>query len=675
MLEPNTVLQSRYLIVRKLAQGGMGAVYQATDQRFGSTVALKQMLVSGEQLRKAFEREARLLNNLRHRALPVVSDYFSEGDGVFLIMQFIPGEDLMSRLEENNGPFVYNQVMAWADQLLDALDYLHTHEPPIIHRDIKPQNLKLTPRGEIILLDFGLAKGSTGQTAAGGASDSLLGYTPTYAPLEQIQGAGTDARSDLYSLSATLYHLVTGAAPSDALTRTSALVSGLPDPLRPANQLNKEIPVAVAEVLTQAMALNRDHRPESATEMRNALKHAAQRPMASGSDTAVNQSATTKGSKSLRAAESATVVSSSKAGVASAQVTAEKKRPSPARWIAFVVVFIAAAVAAFFLIQRSVNKPASDEAIKPPANINSANTNTASSEPAPAPATPTVFGLPLKSFAFDVVTLDAKGAAANRAKKEAQFFSEDLGAGVMLDMVKIPGGTFLMGSPDSEKERFGEEGPQHNVEVQPFYMGKFEITQAQWQAVAALPKIERDLNPNPSNFEGVTRPVQKISFADAKEFCARLAKKTGRAYRLPSEAEWEYACRAGTTTPYGLGENINAEVANYDGREPYAGGPRGEYRKQTTIAGSFGVANAFGIFDMHGNMWEWVLDPWHNDYKGAPRDGSVWEDGGERGLGIVRGGSWNRNANNCRSAYRLKISPSDSHDVIGFRIIVPAPAK
>jgi len=672
MMEPNSVLQSRYLIVRKLAQGGMGAVYQATDQRFGSTVALKQMLVSGEHLRKAFEREARLLNGLRHRALPVVSDYFSEGDGVFLIMQFIPGEDLMARLEENNGPFAYSQVMTWADQLLDALDYLHTHEPPVIHRDIKPQNLKLTPRGEVILLDFGLAKGSTGLTAAGGSSDSLLGYTPTYAPLEQIQGSGTDPRSDLYSLAATLYHLVTGTAPADALTRTSALVSGLPDPLRPANQLNPEVPAAVADVMMQAMTLNRDHRPTSATEMRNALKHAGQRPAASGSSTAVSQSAAAKGSKSGQAVDEATVIRSPQSGAAKgagAQAIAESKPASPMRWIALVIVLIALGAVAFFIF-RPASTPTNEGANKP-----AANSNSTASEPAPAPATPTAFGLPLKAFSFDVVTLDAKGVIANRAKKDAQFFSEDLGAGVTLEMVKVPGGTFLMGSPESEKERFGEEGPQHNVEVPAFYMGKFEVTQAQWEAVVRLPKIDRELNSSPSNFEGVNRPVQKISFNDAKEFCARLAKKTGRAYRLPSEAEWEYACRAGTTTPYGMGENINADLANYDGREPYAGGPRGAYRKETTVAGSLGAANAFGIFDMHGNMWEWVLDPWHADYKGAPRDGSVWEDGGERGLGIVRGGAWNRNANNCRSAYRLKISPSDSHDVIGFRILVPAPAK
>jgi serine/threonine protein kinase len=198
MLEPNTILQNRYLIVSLLGQGGMGAVYMATDQRFGSTVALKQTLVNGDSLRKAFEREARLLNGLRHAALPVVIDYFTEGEEVFLVMQYIAGDDLNARLEKSGGPFRYEEVLLWADQLLDALDFLHTHQPPIIHRDIKPQNLKVTPRGEIILLDFGLAKGSA-ELALSTSSASIFGYTPTYAPFEQIQGAGTDARSDIYS--------------------------------------------------------------------------------------------------------------------------------------------------------------------------------------------------------------------------------------------------------------------------------------------------------------------------------------------------------------------------------------------------------------------------------------------------------------------------------------------
>src|SRR5688572_27854029 len=165
----------------------MGAVYLATDQRFGSSVALKETLVAGEPLRRAFEREARLLNTLQHAALPHVIDYFFEGEGQFLVMQFIPGEDLGHMLRRSGGPFSIDDVLKWADQLLDLLDYLHTHEPAIVHRDIKPENLKLTQRGNVILLDFGLAKGlAEGAPGTTQATGSILGYTPHYASLEQI---------------------------------------------------------------------------------------------------------------------------------------------------------------------------------------------------------------------------------------------------------------------------------------------------------------------------------------------------------------------------------------------------------------------------------------------------------------------------------------------------------
>src|SRR3989442_9424822 len=260
MLSPGTILQNRYRIVRQLGQGGMGAVYEAVDQRLDTTVALKETLFADERLRKQFEREARLLARLHHQALPRVSDHFNEGEGQFLVMQYIAGEDLAAMLAQSTGPFPEDEVLRWADQLCDALDYLHTQDPQIIHRDIKPQNLKLTARGQIVLLDFGLAKGSAGPMTVVTTSASIFGYTPNYAPLEQVQGLGTDARSDLYSLGATLYHLLTNVKPPDALSRAGALVNGQPDPLMLANSVTPEVTAPVSAALARGMSQKRDDR-------------------------------------------------------------------------------------------------------------------------------------------------------------------------------------------------------------------------------------------------------------------------------------------------------------------------------------------------------------------------------------------------------------------------------
>jgi len=285
MIAPNTLLQNRYLVLKQIGQGGMGAVYIATDQRFGSTVALKETFFNDPGLRKAFEREARLLNHLRHPALPRVSDHFLEDEGQFLVMEYIAGDDLSEKLKDRGGAFPLSEVLNWADQLLDALDYLHTQEPSVIHRDIKPQNLKLTARNAIVLLDFGLAKGTAAAQTKVTATGSVFGYSRNYAPLEQIQGAGTDPRSDLYSLAATLYHLMTGVTTSDALTRATAVLNGQPDPLLPANQVQAQVTPAVAEVLSRAMAQNAGHRPQSAAAMREAMREAARQGHSVARDT------------------------------------------------------------------------------------------------------------------------------------------------------------------------------------------------------------------------------------------------------------------------------------------------------------------------------------------------------------------------------------------------------
>jgi formylglycine-generating enzyme required for sulfatase activity len=246
-------------------------------------------------------------------------------------------------------------------------------------------------------------------------------------------------------------------------------------------------------------------------------------------------------------------------------------------------------------------------------------------------------------------------------------FQENLGNGVLLEMIAIPGGTFLMGSPENEAERLDREGPQHQVTVKPFYMGKFTVTQAQWARVAVLPKIKQDLKPQPSRFSGENRPVENVSWLDAQEFCARISKATGKKYSLPSEAQWEYACRAGTTTPFYFGNIITTDLVNYDGNYAYGDAPKGKYRKQTTDVGSFS-ANAFGLYDMHGNVWEWCLDDWVGNYNNAPTDGNVVTS--QSGYKLLRGGSWYYNPSYCRSAYRYYHFPDGRDNRSGFRLVV-----
>ena len=285
MIEPGKILQQRYLIRKQIGQGGMGAVYVATDERFNSTVAIKETLLMDDHYRRAIEREARLLNSLKHAALPRVTDHFLEDNGQFLVMEYIPGDDLYCILERESKPFPVDKVMEWADQLLDALDFLHNQENPVIHRDIKPQNLKLNARGQIILLDFGLAKGNPTDADHQTAAKSIFGYSRNYASLEQIQGTGTDPRSDLYSLAATLYHLATCVPPADALTRAMTVLGQNADPLLPANAVDAAVPAGFAGVLHNAMDLNAAMRPASAAEMRTMLResekyaHLAETPL------------------------------------------------------------------------------------------------------------------------------------------------------------------------------------------------------------------------------------------------------------------------------------------------------------------------------------------------------------------------------------------------------------
>ena len=253
---------------------------------------------------------------------------------------------------------------------------------------------------------------------------------------------------------------------------------------------------------------------------------------------------------------------------------------------------------------------------------------------------------------------------------QVQGYRERLADGVELTMVQIPAGSFLMGSPQGEEGRSNDEGPQHRVELAEFLMGQTPITQAQWRVVAGWQKLQRDLNPDPSRFKGPNRPVEWVTWEDAIEFCNRLSQRQGRLYTLPSEAQWEYACRAGNSTPFHFGATLTTELANYDRNYTYGEGKKGVYREQTTDVASF-PANAWGLHDMHGNVWEWCLDQWHASYNGAPQDGSAWvdQDVNNDNKRLLRGGSWDSLPGNCRSAFRLLPRPVLVDDLVGLRVV------
>jgi formylglycine-generating enzyme required for sulfatase activity len=277
----------------------------------------------------------------------------------------------------------------------------------------------------------------------------------------------------------------------------------------------------------------------------------------------------------------------------------------------------------------------------------------------PEPSEPEPPSSNLAEFSFEVVTVNDRGEINQRTEETAQQLVEEIGNGVNLEMVEIPSGSFLMGSPETEEERDDNEGPQHRVEVPGFLMGKYQVTQAQYEAI---------MGENPSRFSGANNPVERVNWYKAKEFCKRLSEKTGREYRLPSEAEWEYACRAGTTTPFYFGETITTDLANYDGDYTYGNGPEGVDREKTTPVGSF-PPNAFGLYDMHGNVWEWCEDVWHENYEGAPNDGRPWLTGGNHNRRVLRGGSWTYNPRFCRCANRYWLNPDFDFNYYGFRVV------
>jgi serine/threonine protein kinase len=664
MISPNTILQNRYRIVRELGHGGMGTVYEAVDQRVNCIVALKETTAGNDgEAKRAFEREASLLANLRHSSLPKVMDYFTEDEGDFLVMEFIPGYDLAELLESRESPFPQSQVLRWALELLRVLEYLHKQEPPILHRDIKPSNLKLTKSGEVFLLDFGLAKGALGQMPTLAASRSVRGYTPIYASLEQIHGHGTDPRSDLYSLGATLYHLLSGVPPVDAPTRFHVAEDGDPDPLPAIHKVNQQASPNVATVIHQAMALRRKDRPVSAAEMSRALRNAAEEDERNAAE-----------DEYRRAEERRRLRAEQAGGPAPATKGSEKKpRPQPEE---------PKSEEPHAKTGSTAPQPRTPDPRSPqlPATIVAPTEPPPKPHEPPAPAKPAISTMvapppepvrsasdtnrafesytpdptPSRSYtgvivAVAVVALLVIGGlvawlmsgtnentnATNVANSQTTISTSNSGGRpsnappAPEGMVYVPGGTFTMGRDNGADEA---ERPEHQVTVKPFFIDLFEMTSAFTMG----------------------KPMTGMNWYDADGYCR------ARKMRLPTEEEWEFAARGTDGRIYPWGNSWQENFAN-------AGGERSEMADATEFLKG---ASPFGVYNMVGNVWEWTASDFRA-YPGGRLPASV-PSGGD--LKVIRGGSYESSKAYATTTYRTgwPARGAKTYDQTGFRCVKDA---
>jgi formylglycine-generating enzyme required for sulfatase activity len=254
--------------------------------------------------------------------------------------------------------------------------------------------------------------------------------------------------------------------------------------------------------------------------------------------------------------------------------------------------------------------------------------------------------------------VDAHGQVVEQRAGRARRWSEPLAGGHPLELIEVPGGSLRMGT--LRGQGYADEQPQHFVQVAGFWMGKFPVTEGQWQAVMGRHR---------GRFSAADGPVDTISWDDALKFCERLSQKTGQRYGLPSEAQWEYACRAGSQMAFSFGPVLTSDLANYNGEFAFQNGPRGVYRHKTAPAGEF-LPNAFGLLEMHGTLWEWCADAWHDDYSGAPADGSAWQGGPRTEFRAARGGCWHDIPEVCRSAARLRVKASEGDEFMGLRVVM-----
>ena len=605
-LEQQQHINNQYYLKEFLGAGGFGAVYLADEvvkDRVIRQLAVK-LILDNDNTSQLNELIAATTFDHPHvlRCFASGACELLNAKLLYLLME-LAQTSLETRLKSDK--LSESEVKQLISEVASALVYLH--EQKITHRDLKPGNI-LRVGAKWKLSDFGIVR-KIQQGSVTSTKDVIgtVGYAPPEAFDNQISTFW-----DIWSLGVIIVEALTGELPFKAdtpLKLIKQVTDGKPD-------LSKVTP-AFKELVEACLQKDRKNRPTA-------------------------QQVLDWFSPTLQTSSSSAGVSSpplNKGGLGGVQPVSQQVLD----WVSPTLQTSSS--------QLKTQTPPSQPKTQTPSHPKG---GLGGDKPA------------LKTFSFEIVTVDKYGKINNRRPGKAEYFTLNLPKGVTMDLVSIPGGKFLMGAPASEEESEDSERPQHWVTVPPFFLGKYQVTQAQWEAV---------MGNNPSRFEGPNRPVEGVYWNDCVKFCKELSQLTQKNVRLPSEAEWEYACRAETTTPFYFGETITPDLANYNGNKPYGFGPKGKYREETTDVGSF-PPNAFGLYDMHGNVWERCQDIWHDNYNNAPENGSAWSawsDGFDRFHSIFRGGSCSKLNYKCRSSYRSK-DAGPGLNYFGFRIAVDFPS-
>ncbi|MDJ0843804.1 SUMF1/EgtB/PvdO family nonheme iron enzyme [Crocosphaera sp.] len=698
------LFRDRYHVKQVLGEGNFGRTYLVEDQNFSNRKRVLKKFIANfqgqglETAKELFKREAKILDTLKHEQIPAIYDHFEDKNYLYLVEEYIDGEDLIKEFNRE-GQFNEEKIQSLLKELLPVLDYLHQRN--LLHRDIKPDNImRRRYDGKLMLIDFGGVKEVS-------KTRGTLIYTPGYAAIEQMTGHPQPA-SDIYSLGVTCIRLLTGYFPDN---------NDENDPIYDSSQaiwlwqeyLGKQ-GIKVSEklgfVLNKMLENLAQNRYKNVQEILEDLKESPTHIQALETATHLSKTETKIANQTtllslMRKQKNLVFTICFSSGIMVAWLVKYFLYSSSSNlvffskildYLALLSIFIVLVSLGSFIILLIKNKKKQTTIITAtslqPSSMNqkvssshysvttpqiqqpSANiSNTQKTTPTKKSKKKIISSI--KDFNFEVITVNNQGKITGKKTRKNKYFTVDLGQNIYLEMVIIPGGDFFMGTPVKEGRDRSQERPQHQVNLSSFCMSKYPITQAQWVII---------MGNNPSEFKNENKPVDTVSFYDSLEFCIRLSEEVGLDFNLPSEAQWEYACRSIINPsqyrqldgieiypPFHFGDTITHILANYNSTRTYRQETIGMYQQQTTEVGSFS-ANNFGLYDLHGNVWEWCADDWHETYENAPKDGTIWLDGYDQ-HSPMRGGSWAAFPFYCRCGTRSKVQRNSCSHYNGFRVV------